>query len=75
MTLEGRIVAVMESWPLQMVVETPAGRWHVALDAATEVTQGGRSLDPSELKPDLPVRVDGLPSNATAMTARAIELL
>ena len=75
MIIEGKIVEVMESWPLQLTVETETGRYHVALLSETTITREGETVDPGELLPDLQVRVEGQASGANAMTAQAIEVL
>ena len=75
MAIEGSIVEVMESWPLQLTVETEAGRYQVSLLSETTVTREGETVDPGELMPGLRIRVGGQSSGANAMTARAIEIL
>jgi hypothetical protein len=74
-TIEGEIVAVMESWPLQLTVETPTGRVQVGLQAGTVVTQGGQPSDPGGLRPGLRVRIAGERSGPGALSARSVELL
>ncbi len=77
MVFEGRIVDVMESWPLQLTVATEGGRCHVALLQETMITRNDRKIGPGELTPGLLVRVEGPSSSATglAMTAQTIQIL
>jgi hypothetical protein len=75
MIIEGKIVEVMESWPLQLTVETETGRYHVQLLSETTITREGETVDPGELLPDLQVQVEGQSSGSNAMTAQAIEVL
>ena len=75
MIIEGKIVEVMESWPLQLTVETETGRYHVQLLSETTITREGETVDPGELLPDLQVQVEGQASGSNAMTAQAIEVL
>ncbi len=74
--VEGKILRVMESWPLQLVVETPSGRLDVALSDETAVIQEGRSVSPSVLTSGAMVimRGDPSPKRPTAFTAREIEV-
>ncbi len=77
MTIEGTIVEVMESWPLQLSVETRAGRYHVELLDETRITQEGRTASPGSLTPNLRIRVKGSQSSVShlAMSAQEIEIL
>ena len=75
MTIEGRIVTVMESWPLQLSVETDAGRYHVGLLQETDITRQGNKVEPGALRVDQRIRVTGNVSGDLAMTASAIEIL
>jgi hypothetical protein len=75
MIIEGTIVEVMESWPLQLTVETETGRYHVALLSETTITREGETVDPGELLPDLQVRVEGQRTGSSAISAQTIEIL
>jgi hypothetical protein len=60
MPIEGTILEIMETWPLQLVISGSQGRIHVALREDTEVrrsdgTSGGVRL----LRPGARVRIDG----------------
>ena len=74
--IEGKITQVMESFPLQLMVETQDGRYYVALLPETKITQQGKTLDASNLNPGLKVKIQGLSSaaNRSAMTAQAVEI-
>ena len=74
--IEGKISQVMESFPLQLMVETKNGRYCVALLPETKVIHQGKTVDASNLNPGLTVKIQGLSSAADrlAMTARVIEI-
>jgi hypothetical protein len=57
--VEGNIVRVMESWPLQLVVDTLSGRLGVLLTEETKIMEGGRSVGPNALLPGEKVRLTG----------------
>lgn len=73
--MQGTIVEVMESWPLQLIVEVDTVRHHVGLLSETTVTRAGQAVDPGELSPEMQVRVEGDASGHLAMTAQAIEIV
>lgn len=73
MVIEGRVIEVMETWPLQLFVETDAGIWHVALAEGTVVIARGRPVGPENLLPSLNVRAEGDASGARGMQATWIE--
>lgn len=60
MAVEGIIREVMETWPLQLVLEGPSGPIAVTLDAAPVVREAdGRPADLRRLRPGQRIRVDG----------------
>ena len=75
-SIEGKITQVMESFPLQLMVETQDGRYCVALQPQTKIVQQGKTSDASNLHLDLTVTIKGLSSaaNRSAMTAQAVEI-
>ncbi len=77
MEIEGKIITVMESWPLQLTVQAQTALYHVVLRSDTQITQKGQAVDPGSLRPDLPVKIEGQvsSSNPLAMNAEAIEVL
>ncbi len=70
-------MTVMESWPLQLTVQTQTALYHVVLRSDTQITQQGKEVNPGSLRPDLPVRIGGqvYSSNPLGMNAEAIEVL
>lgn len=48
---------VMESWPLQLSLQTPAGDEQVALDENAIIKRAGVRVDPGLLRPGQRVRV------------------
>lgn len=74
--IEGNIVQVMESYPLQLMVETSTGRYHVALSMETRVTQQGQIVDQNSLKSGMHVQIEGQSSTIDdhAMTAEAVTI-
>ncbi len=74
MVIEGTIIDVMETWPLQLSVDAGEGVCQVALGEATVVTSEGRPAEPAQLLPGCPVRVEGKASNARAMKAVRIDI-
>lgn len=55
--MDAIIVHIMESWPLQLVLQTSTGRDHVALTEDVYIRQSGRRIDPGALQPGQHVRV------------------
>lgn len=74
MSIDGTIVAVMESWPLQLVVDTPAGRKQVALRADTVVTRGDAVADPHAITVGARVHVEGDASSPDGIVAASLHL-
>jgi hypothetical protein len=74
MLIEGEVVGVMETWPLQLAVQTDAGTYHVIL-GDTVITSGGRSASPEDIRPGLDVRVEGEASGRRGMTASRIDII
>jgi hypothetical protein len=77
MTVEGEIVAIRETWPLQLTVQSGTSRYDVVLRDRTSVRRGGRAVDPGGLRASERVRVTGVaaPGAADALVADAIEVL
>ncbi len=74
MVIEGTIIDVMETWPLQLSVDTGDGVCQVALGETTAVTSEGRPAEPARLLPGRPVRIEGEASTLRAMKAARIEI-
>ena len=73
--VEGRIVAIYETWPLQLALEGPRGRIDVALSAETAVIAGGRAAAPTALRDGARVAVEGETNAPGAMIAAGISIL
>jgi hypothetical protein len=60
MVYEGTIVAVMETWPLQLIISSTQGRVHITMREDTEIqTSTGAPGNVQMLRPGRRVRVDG----------------
>jgi hypothetical protein len=70
----GRVTGVMETWPLQLAVQTSAGIYHVLLRENATVTSGGHPVSPGRLRAGHAVRVDGESSGPQGITATGIEI-
>ena len=55
--MEATIVNIMESWPLQLALQTPNGLEHVTLAEDAQIEHAGASADPSALRPGQRVRI------------------
>lgn len=75
MEIEGKIKEVMESWPLQLAVDTDVGRYHVGLLSNTKIIKGDENVDPGDLRPNLTVLIKGKSAGDKSMTAEIIEIL
>ena len=73
--VEGEIVSVMESWPLQLVVATADGERDVGLQMDTVVTQREREGAPGDLAPGMRIRIVSPETQFEALTAQTIEIL
>lgn len=49
--MEATVINVMESWPLQLAVQTTSGREQVALAEDVRIRRAGSPVDPSALRP------------------------
>jgi hypothetical protein len=74
--IEGKITLVMETFPLQLMVETKKGVYAVGLLPETRITQKGKTVDAGKLTPNLSVKIQGQLSNSNqlAMNAQVIEI-
>ena len=75
--IEGTVVEVMESWPLQLSVESGGRIFQVRLLEETEAAHRGKMIDHHRLKPNCFVRIVGEcpPSDEHTLTALSIDLL
>ena len=76
MIIEGTIIEVMESWPLQLIVQTREGRYYVELLSETRITQAGESINQGNLSPNLQVQINGNAGfDKLTMSAETIEII
>lgn len=54
---ETRIVHIMESWPLQLVLQSDTGREQVMLAENASIRRAGLSVEPGALQPGQRVQV------------------
>ena len=73
MRIEGVVIEVYETWPLQLSVEASDGKYHIGLHSDTKITRRGRPAGASEIKGR--IAVDGNISGPNALVADSIELL
>lgn len=69
---QGVIVRLLETWPLQIVVDTGRGQVHVGLRQETRVTHGGRPVAPDALRVGDRVVVEGEETAERAVDATAV---
>ena len=76
-TIEGRLIAVMESWPLQLTVDVGGEKVAVVLSETALVRRGGIAAQVTALLPQSRVRIDGEETSRSprALLANRIELL
>lgn len=55
--MEAKILRIMESWPLQLALETAAGVEEFMLADGATIWRSGILVDPGELRPDQYVRM------------------
>ncbi len=76
MTLQCKILEVMEIWPLQLACEAADGPYHVALGEDTLIDGNRRHhRDPGVLRPGMVIRVHGERSGARGIRAQEIEIV
>lgn len=51
------ILRIMETWPLQLVLQTPTGNVQVMLAENVRIRRGGELIDPGQLRTGQRVRV------------------
>lgn len=74
--LAGTIIAILETWPLQLQVDVgPLGVRDVSLTESCAIVRGGRAVDASRLRVGGRIAVEGPPGAAGGVTAQRIELL
>jgi hypothetical protein len=75
--IQARILQVMESWPLQLLIQTENEKKTVGLTLDTTILRGGRVVDAGQLRPNVLTRLSLLenPANPAEAVVEAIELL
>jgi len=73
MVIEAEIVHVMETWPLQLVVQSLEGRYHVNLQEHTRIIRNNQEVRAGELRPRMKVEITGQKAG-TALTAELIRI-
>ena len=76
MDIYGSILEVMESYPLQLIVDVNGVQYYVGLREETTVTEAGQSIHPGRLHPgmDVSIRGERATGSDTAMMADSIEV-
>jgi hypothetical protein len=72
MVIKGKVSHVLETWPLQLVVQTEQGRYDITLSEDTRVVRNQAQVSPGELRPGLTVEIScsGVAPRLTAETIR-----
>jgi hypothetical protein len=71
--IEGTIIDVMETWPLQLSVDVGGRTRQVALGEETVITSEGQPADAGRLQPGRRIRVEGESAHAGAIKAARID--
>jgi len=75
MWIDGFIIEVYETWPLQLSVDASGELYHVGLLLETKITHQGSPVSASEVKAHRRIRINGTASGQRALIAESIELL
>ena len=76
MVIEGTIIEVMESYPLQLIVQTREGQYYVELLSETRITQAGESINQGNLSPNMQVKITGNDGfEQLTMSAKIVEII
>lgn len=73
--IEGKIIEVMESQPIQLLVECSGQRYSVNLLEDTRLQRANHAVDPGTLSPGMKIRIIGNESLPEAMVAAEIEII
>jgi hypothetical protein len=75
MVIDGTVVDVMETWPLQLSIHTTSGLYHVVLSESTIITsEGWQPVDAGAVQPGAAVEVQGEFSGAQRMTVERLDV-
>jgi hypothetical protein len=72
--IEGEIISIMETCPLQLTVATSTERYHVSLLPETIVRQVSQPIDAGALRTHQTVQISGYSTENQTITAELIEL-
>lgn len=75
MEIEGKIVEVMESQPIQLLVECCGQRYSVSFLEDTRLQRADHAVDPGSLSPGMNIRIIGSELLSGAMVAVEIEII
>ncbi len=70
--MKARIVEVMESWPLQLILDSDGEQLFVDLDADVRVERAGVEVGPGTLSPGHQVELADAPSLDRHASSRAL---
>jgi|GEM_PF-6736372 len=74
--MEGKILSIMESWPLQLTVESKLGEiYHVQLHEEALISKGDSVKKAGDLSINLEVKVKGDSTGLNSLLAREIHIL
>jgi len=75
MEIQGTLVAVLESWPLQLLVDIGMQRYNIALSSTTQILRQGKIIPASQLHPGIEILIQGHGSPVDLrMTANTIHI-
>lgn len=75
MRIEGTVVEVYETWPLQLSIEAADGLYHIGLNPDTKIKRRGHPAGAMEIKDHVRIAIYGTISGPKALLADSIELL
>ena len=75
-SIEGLLIAIAETWPLQLTVQPDQGPpWAVSAGEGMRLSLRGAPMQPSALRPGQRLRASGQRHGAQALQAQTIEVL
>lgn len=75
MVIEGMVVDVMETWPLQLTLLSAESQFHITLTMDTSVTQDGKEVGMQRIRPGQHARILGKRIGDQGIAAEAIAIL
>jgi hypothetical protein len=73
--MEGTIAQVLETWPLQLLVEGSDGTWALSLMQTSLIRKGDRTLLPSQLRSGMRIRAFGSPTGERSLLVDSLDVL